>query len=185
MKNLKSMNKICLLFLSVLFLNSCLPGEKDQIISIENKYSLAIPSYLNEVTNLNEDASLQYQNLLRSFYIIVIDETKNEMQKALVVNDLLGVYTNDINGYSELLLNGFEQSVEIDEKSDIIDTLVNNMPAKLLSIKGRIEGMDVFYSIAFIASETKYYQILAWTVASKEDQYKEKMNQIMYTLKEL
>ena len=179
------MKKITFVLITLLYLNSCQIGEADQTVEVDNKYSLVIPSFLNEVDNLNEEASLQYQNLLRSFYIIAIDETKNEIQKALVQGNLLDVYANDIQGYSDLLLAAFEQSVAISEKSEIVDTLVNNMPARLVTIKGRVENIDVFYSLGFIEGKTRYYQILAWTVKGKEDQYKDEMNRIMYSLKEL
>lgn len=92
------MKKITFVLITLLYLNSCQIGEADQTVEVDNKYSLVIPSFLNEVDNLNEQASLQYQNLLRSFYIIAIDETKNEMQKALVQGNLLDVYANDIQG---------------------------------------------------------------------------------------
>ena len=179
------MKKLTLLLLTFLYLNSCQLGDKEQTISIENKYLLTIPSFLKEGSKLNEDASLQYQSLLRSFYVIVIDETKNEMLKALLENNLLDVYANDINGYSELIISSFEQSISNAEKSEVIDTLVNNMPARLLSIKGRVEGVDIFYSIAFMEGKTRYYQVLAWTLAGKEDQYVDEMNRIMYSLIEL
>lgn len=179
------MKKITFVLITLLCLNSCQIGEADQSVEVDKKYSLTIPSFLKEVDNLNEEASLQYQNLLRSFYVITIDETKNEMQKALVQGNLLDIYANDINGYSDLILSAFEHSVEISEKSEIIDTLVNNMPARLLTIEGRVENIDVFYSLGFIEGKTRYYQVLAWTVASKGNQYKDEMNRIMYSLKEL
>ena len=59
------------------------------------------------------------------------------------------------------------------------------MPAKLLSISGRIEGVDVYYSLAFIEGKERYYQIMAWTLLNKESKYKAQMNKIMYSLKEL
>lgn len=179
------MKKYLLLILSFLYLTGCEPGDKVQTISIDEKYSIAIPSFLKEADNLNEEASLQYQSLLRSFYVIAIDETKNEMQKAIVENNLLDVYNNDILGYSELILASFEQNVAVSNMSAITDTMVNGMPARLLTVEGRVEGMDIFYSLAFLEGKSRYYQVLAWTLPSKKNQYKEAMNRIMYSLKEL
>jgi hypothetical protein len=107
------------------------------------------------------------------------------MQKALEENQLTDTYNNDIKGYSDLLINGFEQTISVNHKSEILDTLVNGMPARLLTINGRVEGIDAFYSIAFIQGKKRYYQIMAWTLSNKEYQYKDKMNRIMYSLKEL
>jgi hypothetical protein len=181
----QTMKKITIILLTILTLSSCETGEKDQIITIGDKYSVSIPSFLTKVNNLNDDASLQYQHAWKEFYVIVIDESIEEMQKALEDNDLTESYTNDVKGYSNLLLDGFEQTVSVKRKSEILDTLVNGMPARLLTINGRIEGIDAFYSLAFIQGKERYYQIMAWTLSNKEYQYKDRMNDIIYTLKEI
>jgi len=181
----QTMKKTTLILLTILTLISCETGDKEQNITIGDKYSISIPSFLTKVNNLNDDASLQYQHAWKEFYVIVIDETIEEMQKALEENQLTDTYNNDIKGYSDLLVNGFEQTVSVNRKSEILDTLVNGMPARLLTINGRVEGIDAFYSIAFIQGKKRYYQIMAWTLSNKEYQYKDKMNRIMYSLKEL
>lgn len=180
------MKKLNILLLTILFITSCQSGDTEKLVTIENKYSISIPSFLVKAsTELNEDASLQYLHTWKEFYVIVIDESKSEMQKALVDNNLTDKYSNDIKGYSDLLLDGFEQSISISHKSEIVDTLINNMPARLLTINGRAEGIDAFYSIAFLQGKERYYQIMAWTLSNKEYEYRDKMNRIMYSLKEL
>ena len=180
------MKNINILLLTILFITSCQSGDTEKIVTIENKYSISIPSFLVKAsTELNEDASLQYLHTWKEFYVIVIDESKSEMQKALIDNNLTNEYSNDIEGYSDLLLDGFEEGLSIYNKSDIIDTEINNMPAKLLAISGRIEGVDVYYSLAFIEEKERYYQIMAWTLLNKESKYKAQMKKIMNSLKEL
>jgi hypothetical protein len=170
---------------TILFFTSCQSVDKDQLVTIENKYSISIPSFLTKVNNLNEDASLQYQHAWKEFYVIVIDESKSELQKALIVNNLTKTYSNDISGYSKLILDVFERGISGSQKSEIIDTLVNNMPARLLTVSGRVEGIDAFYSLAFIQGKERYYQIMAWTLSSNEYEYRDKMSHVMYSLKEL
>ena len=179
-----SMKKITIILLSILTLNSCEPSDEYQIVNIDDQYSLTIPSFLTKVNNLNDNASLQYQHGLKEFYVIVIDESKIELQNALEDYQLTEYFTNDVKGYSDLLLEGFEQTVSIKQKSTILDTLINGMPARLLTISGRIDGIDAYYSLAFIQGRHSYYQIMAWTLSSKEFEYKDKMNRIMYTFKE-
>lgn len=182
---MKIMIRINIFLLTILFATSCQQGDTEKLVTIENKYSISIPSFLVKGSNLNEDASLQYLHTWKEFYVIVIDESKSEMQKAIVENDLTERYSNDIKGYSDLLLDGFEQSISISHKSDIVDTLINNMPARLLTINGRAEGIDAFYSLAFIQGKERYYQILAWSLSSKKYEYEDRMRKIMYSFKEL
>jgi hypothetical protein len=41
-------------------------------------YSLGIPTYMTKATTLNDEASLQFQNLFKETYVIVIDENKEK-----------------------------------------------------------------------------------------------------------
>lgn len=180
------MKKLIILFLTILIISACQSGDKEQIVKIDNKYSISIPSFLvkSNIT-LNEEASLQYLHTWKEFYLIVIDEPKKDLLKALIENNLIDEYSNDLNGYTSLILDGFEQSVTISQKSEIIDTSINNLPARLITIKGRAEGINVFYSISILQGKERYYQIMAWTLQSKEYEYKDMMNNIMYSFKEL
>nr|MBC7613258.1 hypothetical protein [Pseudopedobacter sp.] len=178
------MKKTTIFLLTIFALNSCKPNDEQKTVKVDRKYTITIPSFLTKVSSLNEDASLQYQHAWKEFYIIVIDESKLEMQKALDDNNFNESYSNDIKGYSELVLKNFEQKMSNAHKSTITDTLVNNMPARLLTISGQVSGIDAFYSLGFIQGKERYYQIMAWTASSKEFEYKDKMKQIIYSLKE-
>jgi hypothetical protein len=185
LKYRNTVKKLYLIILSLIILVSCQPADTEKNIIIENRYSISIPSFLTKVSNLNEEASLQYQHALKEFYVIVIDEPKEEMQKALTAYDLTDIYTNNVHGYTNLFLDNFEQVISVSKKSDVIDTLINSMPARVFNIIGRVEGIDAYYSLAIIEGEKSYYQVMAWTLSNKEVQYKENMNRILYSLKEL
>ena len=122
-----------MLILTILSLNSCKSGAKQQTVTIENKYSVAIPSFLTKTRGLNDDASLQYQHAWKEFQSLVIDEPKTEVQKALDDNNLSESYKNDIKDYSDLIMNGFEQYISVSHKSEINDTIINTMAARFLS----------------------------------------------------
>ena len=179
------MKKSLFLFSIVVLFCSCQSGNTLKTVTIEERYSISVPSFLSEGRNLNEDASLQYQNMWKEFYVIVIDESKSELHEALNQANRTEIYSNDLKGYSELLINGFEQGISVTHKSEPIDTLINNMPAKLLTISGQVNGIDIFYSIAFIEGEHLYYQIMAWTLLDKRSQHEELMSKVIHSLVEL
>ena len=133
-------------------------------------------------TNLDAPVSIPDNNIPKEFSDLL---EKFEIQKALDGINLSESYTHDIKGYSDLLLNRFEKVISVSQKSAIIDTTINNMPARLLTINGRVEGIDAFYSLAVFQGKDRYYQVMAWTVSNKEFEYKDKMNRIMYSLEEL
>lgn len=186
LKKAQTMKKINIFVLTILFITSCQSGDTERLVTIQNKYSILLPSFLVKASKtLNKDASLQYLHTWKEFYVIVIDESKYEIQKALENNNFTEKYSNELIAYSDIILKSFEQSISVSQKSDIKDTLVNNMPARILTINGRSAETNAFYSIAFIEGNERFYQVMVWTLSSKEFEYKDKMNKIMYSLKEL
>jgi hypothetical protein len=179
------MRRTFLFILTIFLLQSCGSGDEEQLITVRNKYSLSIPSFLTKVNNLNDDASLQYQHAWKEFYVIAIDESKEEMQKALIENNLTNLYKNNIEGYSKLILDDFKESLSNSYQSEMIDTTINKMPAKLTTLSGTVDGIDVFYSIGIYEGQDRYYQVLSWTLKNKQYSYKTKMNKILYSLAEL
>ncbi len=180
------MKKINILLFIILALTGCQSGETEQLVSIENKYSVSLPSFLKKAeTDLNEDASLQYLNMWKEFYIIVIDENQSELRKALIDNNLSNEYSDDINGYANLNLDGIESEVLINQKSELVKTEINEMPAILIDLNGKVNGIDVYYSLAFIEGKTRYYQIMLWTLSERETKYKKQMKKIIHSFKEI
>jgi len=180
------MKKLAILMLAIAAaMASCQTDRKDQVVTVKNKYTISLPPFVKESSGLNDDASLQYQNSLREFYVVVIDESKSEFEKALSDNDLNDLYPKNIKGYSELLMFGMEQAIEIKSKSMLRDTVINNQPARLQTIKGRVEGTDIFYSIGFIQGVKRYYQVIAWTLQNKEKEHAGVMKKIIASFKEV
>ena len=89
--------------------SSCVSEDAVEVVNIQGKYSLSVPSFLTKVNNLNEDASLQYQHAWKELYVIVIDEAKSEIGTALKTYDLEGIYSQDLKGYTDLVLENFSQ----------------------------------------------------------------------------
>lgn len=154
-------------------------------MEVGGKYSLSIPAFLTKANNLNEDASLEYQHAWKEFYVIVIDEAKQEIHDVLEEYELTDEYENNIEGYSELVLDGIIESLEDPSHTDLLDVTINKMPAKLTTVKGTVEGMEIFYAIGIYEGVDTYYQVITWTLHSRRDRYKTRMNQILYTLSEL
>ena len=171
--------------LTILLLQSCGSGDKEQNVTIENKYTLSIPAFLTKAYNLNDEASLQYQHAWKELYVIALDEPKDEMQKALFDNNLTDIYENDIDGYSKLIIDAFKGNLNNPIQSEVIDTTINGMLAKLTTLNGSVEGIDAFYSIGIYEGKERYYQVVLWTLSNKKYTYASKMNKILYSLKEL
>ena len=177
------MKKAALFLLVIFGLNACKTEDKLQTVTIEKKYSVEVPDFLTKGDKLHPDASLQYQNLTEELYIIVIDELKSDVTAAAEQGALGESFTNDLKGYAELTSGGF--SGEGFTKSAMRDTIINSLPAKTMTAKGKVDNNDVFYSVAWIEGKKAFFQVMTWTLASKEEKHKERMNKMIASLKEL
>lgn len=179
------MKNITLLLFITLFASACDLNQKEKTVAVKNKFSLSVPASFSKQQGLHEDASLQYGNLLNEFYVIVIDEPKAEFHRALEENGLSASYSSNINGYADVLVARYDETFENLNRSDIMDTLINAMPAKMLTLSGRIENMNLFYTVAFVEGKDNYYQILTWTLANRKSRYSDVMKRLVCSLKEL
>jgi len=177
------MYKFSFFVLTVFLLQSCAPDDKIQTVSIEDRFSIDIPGYLKSVDNLNEDASLQYQNIWKQVFILVIEETKEEISEAIVENELSDIFTNDFDGYSDLINTNYAYSIEDYTESNEIDTLLNGIPAKLKNLQGTIEGSEIYYGIGLYHIGNYYYQVVTWTLGSKKDEYHNVFNDMLHSVR--
>lgn len=164
-----------LVFLSILFI-SCNSKTEYQTIIIKNKYSVELPDFLSEVTTLNEGASLQYQNPLREFYVIVLDEPKSEFPDQESVN---------LETYKATLRDGLQSNLTNPKFSRDRDTVINGLKAKLFSLSDTSDNIAIYYQFAYIESKNNFYQILTWTLENRKDQFSKDMNKIIASFKEI
>lgn len=164
---------------------SCSSEETLQEVKVDNRYTISIPSFLNKASDLNEDASLQYMNESKEYYVIVIDEDKEEFHEAINTESLSDQYSQNLDGYANLLIDNFGYSAKIKSKTKISETTIHGMPARWININASFDGVDVFCSLSYLEGKSSYYQVFAWTLLEKEKQFKSSLNAIAQTLQEI
>lgn len=160
---------------------SCQETDTYETIKVKN-YSLDIPSHLSEVNNLNENASLQYQNAFKELYIIVIDETKTDVRYAMAMNGFGNIYSNDFDGYVKLMSENFNKAIPTTNRSQK-DTIINSFNAKIINFNGKVQGYDVFYKMAYVDGVDNYYQIMSWTLLSKKLDHEKAMDKMLHSFR--
>ena len=76
-------------------------------------------------------------------------------------------------------------SIEDFSSPSIDKTVINSMNARIATIEGNVEGIDVFYTFAAVEGKNNFYQIYTWTTASKKENYKNKMQGIVRSIQEI
>ena len=177
------MKKVVVLLATVLFLASC--SESTQNVVIDNRYSMDVPEGLTTTTELNDIASMQYQDMVNELYVVVIDEPIKDIIDAIIEMEMQDTYSTDLNGYTKLILEDFIPAVAPTTKTEPADATINGLKAKTYSIEADVEGTPAFYKVAYIQGKETYYQILTWTLTSKKDEYGEKMDKMIQSFKEI
>jgi len=149
-----------------------LTTEDFKTITVQNLYKLSVPKYMKEMNNLNDEASLQYANIYKEAYAIVIHESKQEFIDSFKE---YGEYDNElsmIDNYTNAQINFFKEGADIKsvEKSDGIE-MVNGANARRVIMKGNAEGIDVGYVLGFVEGEENIYMIMNWTLLDRFSKY--------------
>lgn len=170
----------------LLILIACKQDNSTQTITIKKLYSLEIPQFLTVANHLHEDASLQYQNIFKEFYTIVIDEPSKDFDE-MIVNEpsLTDYYTANLDGYSNLIVDNMKVTVEDGTFSEFTQTKINGNDARTISLEGTVEGIKVFYHLTFIKGKKQYYQIVNWTELKRKEDHLKFMENISSSFKEL
>jgi hypothetical protein len=169
----------------ILLLVGCESQKAPETVVISDRYSMKIPGFLGRTTDLNEDASLQYQNIFKELYIIVIDESAAEFKEALVENGLDSIYTNDLEGYSDLLMLGVNMELGNGGEAEFEAKNINGLDARVLDMDTEFDGMDIYYQFAYFKGKEHYYQLMTWCLADKKSQHQQAMEDMVNSFREL
>jgi len=154
---------------------------------VNDLYSMDIPTILSSTTALNDDASLQYNNLYKEKYIIVIDENKKEFVDMF---NSIGEYDQSISvvdNYANVQLAFMDESLTVSEESSLKSMKINGMDARVKAMDGTILGVaeEISYWLGYVEGEETMYTIMTWTLKSKKSSFEREANDMINSLKEL
>lgn len=155
-------------------------------VSINNEYSILLPKYLSKAKNLNEDASLQYQNIFREAYVIVIDEPKDGF---ITLFKDIGLYEESLTpleNYSKYQNESLSDATkEVIYDSGFSDKTINSLPAKFKKLQAKISGIDfeISYWNTYLESDSKMYTIMCWTLSDRQKKYDDTFTKVINSFK--
>lgn len=169
---------------------SCTPqNKKEEVTEWKTvgfaNFTVKLPSFLKEVKDLHEDAVLQYQNPLKEFYFIVIRENASAFHQALEDGELTNDYPANLEGYANLIGDKFSENVdEVLTKSALKTVPLKGMEGKYFEANAKVDGIGIHYHYGFVKGDSTYYQVLSWTLDSKEKKFSDIMFDILRSFKE-
>ena len=136
-------------------------------VKFKNLYSLRLPDYMKEMKNLHPEASLQYANIYKDIYTIVIHEDKEEF---ISIFKDFGEYDDqldNVENYMNFQKAYISENLNNSKTEEYGLTKINGMPARQVKILGKVEDVDVGYITTTIEGENNMYLIMSWTSKSK------------------
>jgi hypothetical protein len=177
-------------FSLLVILGSCTPpSDKKEnaewkVVNSRN-FSIRLPGYLKKGTNLHDDAVVQYQNVIKELYFIVIEESADVFNATIEDSDLQDDYTQDIEGYARLVGDRFSENVdEVYKKTELKPITIEGKEGRYFEANAKVGDVDIHYHYGFVRGDTTYYQVLSWTLMGKESKYNDTMLHILQSFKE-
>ncbi|TAF67314.1 MAG: hypothetical protein EAZ55_03065 [Cytophagales bacterium] len=127
-------------------------------IKIKDTYSLSIFDYMTENKDLNDNASFQYSNNKKELYLIVIDESKEELESQ----------GYNLKKYFEFASDNVVKGVKDGKAAEPEKLQIKNYETLQGTVTGKFNNIAVTYLLTIVKTDKQYYQILAWTLTSNK-----------------
>lgn len=142
-------------------------------ITIVDEFRISIPKAMVPTTGLNNEASLQFQNGDLELYLILLEESKKELESVWSRSASESEDLSMIMQYGQMQLERLGESIHIKKKIGPKNLTINKLAASRLEISGSVPNLseDLFYLITFIEGDEKIYTIMSWTLDNNKKDY--------------
>lgn len=128
-------------------------------------YTVDIPDYMAQTFDLNDVATLQYQNVNKEAYTIVIEDNKTQLE-------ILGVKFVNPADFLKQFVDSYMVDVADRRVSGVTEFISNNNKHAQQELNWTLEGSKFFMIITVVETKTHFYKILCWSLESnKSTQY--------------
>lgn len=161
---------------------------KYNVKKINGLYSMKIADYMTETTELQQDASLQYNNLFQEKYLTVLDEKKEDVEAFQADNGLADDSKSALTNYAEIRLQYLkENGVEVISQKKLKNSVINGHNAISTIIDAKVDGIDenITYYFTYVEGTDHFYMVSAWTLMSLKRSYTNEVKVMVESFKEL
>lgn len=162
-----------------------LTKEEFKVVKVSGKYSLEVPKYMKRTTGINKHASLQYQDLSKGTYVIVIDEdttAKQMLSKAMALSG-----GSLLEYYRKQKMNQLSKDLQINQQHNSQLVTISGLEAEMLSFDAKVKNVntEITYFLTFVEGKKSLYMLMGGTMASQRKKYQYTFEQIAKSFKEL
>jgi hypothetical protein len=149
-------------------------GTPQTMTSNDGTYQLTVPGNWSKQTDLNSEASFQAANTREELYVIVIKEGKYDFPA-----------TANVDTVTKLARDSMRNTVTNAMISEPTAVNINGYSARQFDVAGTISGMQAKYLYAVVETSGSFYQVMTWTLTSRFDANKAKLQNVINSFKEV
>ena len=130
--------------------------NRQWVIADDNITRMRVPTSWKKHPELTEIAGIEYANLQREQYLIVISEPKAKYTSS-----------TDVFGYKALLERNLRDSVENLQVKYLGEVEINGMNGLKYEMRGEVDNIKIAYLQVALEGEEHFHQLLFWTVPTR------------------
>ncbi|RYU92804.1 hypothetical protein [Emticicia agri] len=159
---MKITKKVFIIFLTLVTVTSAYSQTKFTEQKAGHVYHVSIPDYMTKSVTLNDVATMQYINSAKNAYLVIIDDSKEELEmKGIKFASLKEFHDDNIKH-----LKG-EENDPVESKGVEFEANGNKFYQSELSVNFKEKDdleVKITYLITYVETKGYYYQILCWSL---------------------
>ena len=174
------MKKVVILIVILAAMN--LPAQTNtERIKVGHTFNISVPNIMMRTYTLVEGAKLQFQNGVKNIYLVVLDESKEELKG-------LGVVCNNVEDYYETITKDYQTNYK--NYKQISKRNINNNGYKIIQTEYQYTGGDlakaieIYFCQDYVETEKYFYKVACWTTPENIEKLGPLMREISKSIKE-
>jgi hypothetical protein len=140
-------------------------------------FTLDIPEYMVKTYELNDVATLQYMNAGKEAYVVVIEDSKDQLES-------LGIKYVGAKDFLEGFLKDYNKDASERKVGKIVEFSSNNNKIAQAEFTWKDEKLSYYMITTAVESKGYFYKILTWTITENKDALKNDFLAIAKSLKD-
>jgi hypothetical protein len=163
--------------LAMLVISTGIFAQKFESKQGGNCFTVDIPDYLTKTFSLNDAASLQYQNVSKEAYVIVIEDDKEQLES-------LGMKFVSAKDFLTHFMKDFHKDATNRNESTVSEFESNKNQHAQTELTWLDDSVNFYMLVTCVQTSKHFYKILCWTVAENKEMLKNDFVRISKSLKD-
>jgi hypothetical protein len=150
-------------------------------VKVGHTYNISVPTIMMRTYTLVNGAKLQYQNGVKNIYLVVIDESKEELKE-------LGVVCKTVEDYYETITKDYPANYK--DYKQISKRNIKSNGNKIIQTEYQYTSGDstgtveIYFCQDYVETEKYFYKVACWTILANIEKYRPLMREISKSIKE-